>query len=127
MTWSDFAVLASIGLAAGAFSGMFGIGGGVVMVPALIYFMGVTQQTAQGTSLGVLVVPVAIVAAYNYYKSGNLEPKWAGIIAIGFMVGGYFGSKISLGLSDLMLKRIFGVLLLFLAIRMIFFTKGNPT
>lgn len=113
-----------IGLFAGMFSGMFGIGGGLIMVPALVFFMAMTQHEAQGTSLGVLVVPVAAVAAFNYYKAGALNIKFALIIAATFMIGGYFGSKVSLGIGEVMLKRIFGVLMLIMALRLIFFTKG---
>lgn len=124
MTINEVLILASIGLAAGVFSGMFGIGGGMVMVPALVFFMGVSQYSAQGNSLAVLVIPVAAVAAFNYYKAGHIEPKWALIIAIGFMVGGYFGSKISLGLSEAVLRRVFGIAMLAMAIKLIFFTKS---
>lgn len=119
-------ILASIGLAAGVFSGMFGIGGGMVMVPALVFFIGVNQYTAQGTSLAVLVIPVAAVAAFNYYKAGHVEPKWALIMAAGFVVGGFLGSKISLGMSEVMMKRLFGIMMLAMAVKLIFFTKSTP-
>lgn len=127
MTFTEILLLACIGLAAGAFSGMFGIGGGLIMVPAMVFLLGMSQHNAQGTSLGVLVIPVAAVAAYNYYKEGKLDIKYALIIALSFVIGGYFGSKLSLGLSEVMLKRIFGVLMLLMAIRLIFFTKGSAT
>jgi len=122
---NELIVLALIGLIAGVFSGMFGIGGGLIMVPAMVFFLGMSQHAAQGTSLGVLVVPVAAVAAFNYYKAGQLDIKFALIIALSFVVGGYFGSKISLGISEIMLKRIFGVLMLVMAVKLIFFTKGS--
>lgn len=125
MSINEILILIAIGAAAGAFSGMFGIGGGLIMVPAMVFFLGMSQHAAQGTSLGVLVVPVAAVAAFNYYREGQLEIKYAAIIAISFVVGGYFGSKLSLGLSELMLKRIFGVLMLVMAIRLIFFSKAS--
>lgn len=108
------------------FSGMFGIGGGLVMVPAMVFFLGMSQHSAQGTSLAVLVIPVAAVAAFNYYKEGQLDWRYALVIALSFVIGGYFGSKISLGISELMLKRIFGILMLVMAIKLIFFTKGSP-
>jgi len=119
--------LVLIGLIAGAFSGMFGIGGGLVMVPAMVFFLAMSQHSAQGTSLGVLVIPVVAVAAYNYYKAGELNVKFAIIIALSFAVGGYFGSKLSLGVSEVMLKRIFGVLMLAMAMKLIFFTKGSAS
>jgi uncharacterized membrane protein YfcA len=126
MNISDIIILICIGFAAGAFSGMFGIGGGLIMVPAMVFFLGMSQHAAQGTSLGVLVIPVAAVAAFNYYKQGQLDVKYALIIALTFIAGGYFGSKLSLGLNELMLKRIFGVLMLVMALRLIFFSKANP-
>ena len=126
MSINELIILASIGLAAGVFSGMFGIGGGMVMVPALVFFIGVNQYTAQGTSLAVLVIPVAAVAAFNYYKAGHVEPKWALIMAVGFVVGGFLGSKISLGMSEVVMKRLFGILMLGMAIKLIFFTKSTP-
>ena len=126
MSINEIFILISIGIAAGVFSGMFGIGGGLIMVPAMVFFLGMGQHAAQGTSLGVLVIPVAAVAAFNYYKEGQLDWKYALIIALSFVVGGYFGSKISLGISELMLKRVFGVLMLVMAIKLIFFTKGSP-
>jgi uncharacterized membrane protein YfcA len=126
MTINEILILVCIGLAAGAFSGMFGIGGGLVMVPAMVFFLAMSQHSAQGTSLGVLVIPVAAMAAYNYYQQGQLNVKYALIIALTFMIGGYFGSKISLGMSQLMLKRIFGVVMLIMALKLIFFSKANP-
>jgi len=126
MNISDIIILICIGFAAGAFSGMFGIGGGLIMVPAMVFFLGMSQHAAQGTSLGVLVIPVAAVAAFNYYKQGQLDVKYALIIALTFIAGGYLGSKLSLGLNELMLKRIFGVLMLVMALRLIFFSKANP-
>ena len=124
---NEIIILVLIGLIAGAFSGMFGIGGGLVMVPAMVFFLAMSQHSAQGTSLGVLVIPVAAVAAYNYYKAGELNVKFAIIIALSFVVGGYFGSKFSLGMSEVILKRSFGVLMLAMAIKLIFFTKGSAS
>lgn len=95
------------------------------MVPAMVFFLAMSQHSAQGTSLGVLVIPVAAVAAWNYYKEGELNIKYAIIIALSFVIGGYLGSKISLGLSEVLLKRVFGILMLAMAIKLIFFTKGT--
>ena len=126
MSINEIVILVCIGFAAGAFSGMFGIGGGLIMVPALVFFLAMSQHSAQGTSLGVLVIPVAAMAAFNYYREGQLNVKYAVVIALSFVIGGYFGAKLSLGLNDLMLKRIFGVLMLVMAIRLIFFSKASP-
>mgnify|MGYP000070385318 FL=1 len=124
---NEIVILILIGLVAGAFSGMFGIGGGLVMVPAMVFFLAMSQHSAQGTSLGVLVIPVTAIAAYNYYKEGELNMKFALIIGLSFVIGGYFGSKFSLGMSEVILKRSFGVLMLAMAIKLIFFTKGSAS
>ncbi len=109
----------SIGLAAGVVSGITGIGGGVIIVPALIFLLGMTQHQAQGTTLALLVPPIGFLAAYVYYKAGNVDLKVAGFICIGFFLGGYIGAKVSSTISDLLLRRIFGILLLGIAIKLI--------
>ena len=119
----EILILILTGLAAGMLSGMFGIGGGIVIVPALVFFLGMTQHQAQGTSLGVLVMPIVALGAYNYYKTGNLDMRAALIIAAAFLIGGYFGSKISLSIDQGILKKIFGVLLIVVAVKMIFYDK----
>lgn len=119
----DIFILIAIGLAAGLLSGMFGVGGGIIIVPALVFFVGMTQHEAQGTSLGLMLLPIGILAAYNYYTTGNLDIKAGLIIALAFVVGGFFGSKMALSIDQLTLKRIFGVLMLVVAIRLIFFSK----
>ncbi len=113
-----------IGLLAGILSGVFGIGGGVIMVPLLVFLLGVNQHQAQGTSLAVLSVPVTFLAAYTYYKSGEdvVNWKYALIIAACFVVGGYFGSKIAIAINEQLLKKIFAVILLLVAVKM-FFSK----
>jgi uncharacterized membrane protein YfcA len=113
-----------IGLAAGILSGLVGIGGGIVMVPALVFFLGYTQHQAQGTSLGVLTLPVVIIASIYYYhqcqKLGTpMDMRVIGLLAIGFVVGGYFGSKLALSLNTQMLKKIFSVVLFYTAIKML--------
>jgi len=123
MSFYEVATLVLIGLAAGILSGMFGIGGGVIIVPALVFILGMTQHMAQGTSIGLMLLPIGILAAWNYHKSGNLNVGYGIIIALSFFLGGYLGSKFSLGMSELVLKRSFGVLLMVIAIRMIFFSK----
>ncbi len=113
-----------IGLFGGMLSGMFGIGGGVIMVPLMVFLLSFTQHQAQGTSLAVLSFPVAFVAAYNYYNSGDnvVDWKFAAIIAVCFIVGGYFGSKLAISINQTMLKKIFSIVLLIAAIKM-FFSK----
>jgi len=111
-------------LLAGFFSGMFGVGGGVVMVPLMVFLLGFTQHEAQGTSLAVLAVPVTFLAAYTYHKTGEnpLNWKYALIIAGCFIVGGVLGSKVALSISESVLKKIFSLLLIVVAIKM-FFSK----
>ena len=111
--------LVLIGVLAGILSGLVGVGGGVIMVPLLVLLLGFTQHQAQGTSLAVLVVPVTAVAVYNYYKEGFIDWRYAAIIAVFFVIGGYFGSKIAIGLDQRMLKKIFGVILLLIAGKML--------
>lgn len=119
MTLSTVLALIAIGLLAGMLSGLIGIGGGIIMVPLLL-LMGFSQHQAQGTSLAVLVVPVTAAAVYNYYKEGYIDWRYAALIAVFFVVGGYFGSKLSITIDQKMLKKIFGVVLLLVAGKMIF-------
>jgi uncharacterized membrane protein YfcA len=101
-------------------AGMLGIGGAVIMIPALVYLLGINQQMAQGTSLAVMLPPIGIIAAYNYYKEGQVNIKFALILAVAFIVGSYFGSKIALKIQPDFLKKIFGILLLLVAAKMLF-------
>jgi len=110
-----------IGVLSGFLSGMMGVGGGVIMVPLLVFLLGFTQHEAQGTSLAVLAVPVTFLAAYNYHMEEGLNWKYALIIAISFVIGGYLGSKLAVNIGDLLLKRIFGVIMLIASIKLIFF------
>jgi uncharacterized membrane protein YfcA len=112
-------ILLAIGLSAGIFGGMVGLGGGVIMIPAMIYFLGVSQQTAQGTSLAVMLPPVGLMAVMNYYKAGQMNFKYAAIIAIAFFVGGYFGSKIALDISPEKMKKVFAIALMLIAVNML--------
>ncbi len=110
-----------IGIIAGMLSGMIGIGGGLVIVPALVYFLGMSQKSAQGTSLALILLPVGILAVWAYYKQGHVDIKVVGLLAIGFIAGSYFGSKIALSLSQETAKKIFAILMILVAIKMIFF------
>lgn len=112
-------ILLCIGLMAGILSGMVGIGGGVVMVPALMYFMHVSQHQAQGTSLAVLLMPVGILAVYNYYNKGLVDIKSALIIATTFVIGGFIGSKIAIAIDQNLLKKVFGAFMLLISLKMI--------
>lgn len=114
----------SIGLAAGMLSGLVGVGGGIIMVPAMVFFMKYTQHQAQGTSLAVLTLPVVIIASIYYYhqcqKAGTpIDLRVVGLLAAGFLVGGYFGSKIALAVDQETLKKIFAVILFYTAIKML--------
>jgi len=121
MNFTIIVFLIIIGLLSGFLSGMMGIGGGVIMVPLLVFLLGFTQHEAQGTSLAVLAVPVTFLAAYNYHIQEGLNWKFAIIIAVSFVVGGYLGSKLAVDINDLLLKRIFGVIMFIASIKLIFF------
>src|SRR5947209_1220522 len=103
-------LLLIIGLAAGLLSGLIGIGGGVIIVPALVYLLGFSQHQAQGTSLGLLLPPVGVLAVMNYYKKGYLDIKVIAIMCIAFILGSYLGSKMSLSMSEERLKKFFAIL-----------------
>lgn len=123
MTTTVIILLIIIGLVAGMMGGMVGIGGGLVIVPALVYFLAFSQHQAQGTSLGLLVLPVAFMAVINYYKNGYVDFKAVGLLAVGFVVGSYFGSKMALSMPQLTLKRIFAVFMILIALKMLFLDK----
>jgi len=113
-----------IGLVAGVISSMVGIGGGVVIVPALVILFSISQKMAQGTSLVMLLPPIGVLAVINYYKAGYVDFKIAGVLIVAFVIGSYFGSKVALNLQESTLKRIFGVFLMLLAVKYVFFTKS---
>jgi uncharacterized membrane protein YfcA len=119
MSISMLLILIGIGIITGIMAGMLGIGGAIIMIPALVFFMGFSQQMAQGTSIAVMLPPVGILAAYNYYKAGHVDIKFALILAGTFLIGSYFGSKYALTLPQAALKKIFGVLLLLVAAKML--------
>ncbi|MBX2906872.1 MAG: sulfite exporter TauE/SafE family protein [Taibaiella sp.] len=112
-----------VGLAAGLLSSMVGIGGGMVIVPALVFFFAFSQKMAQGTSLALLLPPIGIFAVINYYKAGYVDMKIAGILIISFIIGSYLGSKVALGLPDVVLRKIFGAFLAVIAVKYLFFDK----
>jgi uncharacterized membrane protein YfcA len=108
-----------IGLMAGTLSGLIGIGGGVVIVPCLIFFLGFSQFEAQGTSLGLLLLPVGILAVLNFYKAGYIDLRVVAIMCLAFVAGGYLGSKLALSLPQQTVKKIFAIILFYTAFRMI--------
>ena len=116
-------MLILIGLASGTLAGLVGVGGGIIIIPALVYILGFTQKEAQGTSLGILLLPVGILAVINYYKQGYIDIKAVIIISLAFIIGGFFGSKLALSISQDTLRKVFGTLLLVLAIKMLFIDK----
>jgi uncharacterized membrane protein YfcA len=110
-----------IGFCSGMLSGLVGVGGGIIIVPCLVFFMALTQKQAQGTSLAVLTLPVVFFGMWQYYKNGHIDFRVVGLIAIGFLVGGFFGGKIANKISDDLLKKIFAVILLLIGIKILFF------
>ena len=119
MTTTTIVSLIVIGLLAGMLSGLVGVGGGIIMVPLLILFLGFSQHQAQGTSLAVLVVPVTALAVFNYYKQGYINWKYALVIALFFVVGGYFGSKLAVSIDQKILKKIFSIVLLLVGVKLL--------
>jgi len=120
MSFPIVVVLIIIGLLAGFLSGLVGVGGGILIIPLLIMLLGLTQHEAQGTALFAMLPPIGILAAMNYYKEGFVKWEYAAVIALTFVVGGYFGSKLSISLPDQTVRRVFGVIMLIGAIKLIF-------
>lgn len=116
-----------VGVAAGMLGGLVGVGGGIIIVPALVYFIGMSQKSAQGTSLGLIMLPVGILGVLQYYKQGHVDFRVVGILAIGFLAGSYFGSKISLSLPQETVKKIFAFLLVIIAVKMLFFDRAKKS
>jgi len=122
---ADISLYVLLGLFAGVISGLIGIGGGVIIVPALIYIFGLTQHQAQGTTLALLIPPIGLLAAWTYYRQGYVNLAVAAFVCLGFFVGGLLGAKMAVKLSDELLRKIFGVALLLLALHMIFAKSGR--
>jgi len=119
MSFQIVLILISIGLVAGMLSGLIGVGGGIIIVPALVFFLGFTQHQAQGTSLGLLLLPVGILAVWNYYNQGFIDVKVVGIMAIAFVLGGWLGSKLAIIIPEAMVKKIFAIILFYTAFKML--------
>ena len=118
-------ILLLIGVGAGMLSGFVGVGGGIIIVPALVFFLGFSQKLAQGTSLGILLLPVGILAVFQYYKQGYIDFRVVGIVSVSFLLGGYLGSKIALTLSQETIKKVFAIVLILVAMKMLFLDKAK--
>lgn len=119
MTTELVLILLAIGMAAGMLSGLVGVGGGIIVVPALVFFLGFSQHEAQGTSLGLLLLPVGILAVINYYNKGFIDIKVVIIMSIAFVIGSWLGSKLALSLPQDTVKKVFAIFLLYTAIKML--------
>jgi uncharacterized membrane protein YfcA len=116
-----YIILILIGLVAGFISGLIGIGGGVFIVPALVMLLGYSQKAAQGTSLGILLLPVGIIAVYKYYQHGYLNPGSVLVMAGAFLVGSLLGSQLAMSWSDQVVKKAFAIILLIISLKMLVF------
>lgn len=119
MSLYELIILLLIGLFAGFISGTFGVGGGIIIIPALVFLLGLSQHQAQGTSLAMMIAPIGIFAVINYYKSGYINIKFAIVLMIAFVAGAYLGSLSAINISSLWLKRMFGILIIVVGLRMI--------
>ena len=120
MNLSELIILLFIGLFAGFISGTFGVGGGIIIIPALVFILGMSQHQAQGTSLAMMLAPIGIFAVYNYFRAGYINIRFAVVLMIAFIAGAYLGSLSAINISSLWLKSMFGVLILIVGLRMIF-------
>jgi uncharacterized membrane protein YfcA len=125
LTIGIIVVMLLIGFASGGLSGLVGVGGGIIIVPCLVFFLAFPQKMAQGTSLGILLLPAGILGVIQYYKQGQVDFRVVAIVAIGFILGNFFGSKLALSLNDKVLKRIFAVTLIVIAIKILFFDNKS--
>ena len=112
-------VLLLVGLLAGFLSGLIGIGGGILIVPVLVYLLAMNQKTAQGTTLFMFLLPIGLLGVYNYYKAGHVDFKSAAIMAITFIIGSYFGSKTAITIDTKLVKQIFGLVIILIGIKML--------
>ncbi|MCY1719620.1 sulfite exporter TauE/SafE family protein [Prolixibacteraceae bacterium Z1-6] len=120
MTATQLIILIVIGVLSGILAGVFGVGGAIIVIPALVFILGLSQHEAQGTSLAFMLPPVGILATWNYWKAGQVNWKIALVLSVTFVLGAYLGSHFSLNISDRSLRRAFGVLMMVMAIKMIF-------
>jgi uncharacterized membrane protein YfcA len=120
MSGTTFLILIFIGLIAGFLGGMVGLGGAIILIPAMVMFLAMDQRMAQGTTIAIMLPPIGLFAAYNYYRAGYVNIKYALVIAAVFMIGGYLGSRLALNVPVGVLKKVFAVVLLIIAARMVF-------
>ncbi|MES2431238.1 MAG: sulfite exporter TauE/SafE family protein [Bacteroidota bacterium] len=125
MDMQTILIVILIGIAAGMLGGLVGVGGGLIIVPSLVYFLGFSQHAAQGTSLGLILLPVGILGVMQYYKHGDVDFKVVAILAVGFLLGSYFGSKVSLSLPQATVKKIFAIFMMIMAFKMLFLDKAK--
>ena len=125
LTLGIIVMLILIGFFAGVLSGLVGVGGGIVIVPCLVFFLAFTQKMAQGTSLALLTLPVVILGMLQYFKQGHIDFKIVIFLAIGFIVGGFFGGKLAVSLPENILKKVFSIILFIVAIKL--FYESNST
>jgi len=119
MTITSILILLIIGVAAGMLSGFVGVGGGIVIVPALVFFLGFTQHQAQGTSLAMMIPPIGLLAVWNYYKAGQVNMTAAAILCITFFLGAFLGSKLSIAMDPTKVKKIFGVVMMAASLKLL--------
>lgn len=112
-------ILLAVGLVAGFMSGLVGIGGGVIIVPILVYFLHQNQKMAQGTTLFMFLLPIGLLGVYNYYKGGQIDFKSAFIMATTFIIGSYLGSKTALTIDTKLVKQIFGAMIILVGFKML--------
>ena len=120
MSIQQLSILLAVGVAAGFLSGLVGIGGGIIIVPVLVYFLGFTQHQAQGTTLFMFLMPIGILGVMNYHKQGYVDYKTALIIATTFVIGSYFGSKLAISIDQKTIKKVFGAIIIILGAKMLF-------
>ena len=108
-----------LGIAAGVLSGLIGIGGGIIIVPALVFFFGFSQLKAQGTTIALMIPPIGLLAAWTYYQKGYVDTRVAVLVCLGFVVGGLAGANVATALSNAVLEKVFGIILLFIALKML--------
>jgi hypothetical protein len=120
MTIYQISILSLIGICAGFLSGMVGIGGGIIIVPMLVYFLGFEQHTAQGTALFMFLFPIGILGVMNYYNKGFVDMKTAAFICSTFIIGSYFGSKLAISIDKATITKVFGIIFLIISLKMIF-------
>jgi uncharacterized membrane protein YfcA len=120
METSTILILLIIGVAAGMLSGFVGVGGGILIVPALVFFLGFTQHQAQGTSLAMMIPPIGLLAVWNYYKAGQVNMTAAAVLCITFFLGAFIGSKLSIAMDPAKVKKIFAVVMMAASIKLLF-------